>query len=639
MKESTIEELAYLIKEAKEQALAQPIVFLGAGASKTGGIPLAKEIIEDITSKYCRNPKVKKLLTSKEVKSYPELMECLTPHERNKLLKGYIDDAKINVTHIYLAQLMTQDYIDYVLTVNFDNLMLRALALYNEYPPTYDMAILKDLTTTTFKEKSVVYLHGQHHGLWLLNTAEEMKKVRKIVPRILDSIKDRPWIFIGYSGEDPVFEEIVKLGRFDKGLYWVTYNDNLPNTDVHKKLLEKENTNCFLIKGYDADAFMVELNNKLEATQPSIIDKPFSTLKKSLESIVDINDKDHFKGVRERLEITKGWVNTAIKLFEEGKVEAKAKMKKEIERDLLEKQMIDIIVKQEFDKNEIASLELEVKKLKNTKILNLLSSLYSEWGSMLHKLAVETSSKKLYKKSNEKFKKASKIGVPNSYIFNSWGGMTADWANLTRDETLYQHSFVQFEEAASLNSKQFNLFNNWGNALYNLAEMKNSEELYEESCSKYALANTRNSNFNDVLYNWGTALAKLAEMTGNEDFFYQCFEKYEQLIARNPKHKMVFMNWGNALSNLAEQKKDEETYLKSFDKYDAATTLNSGDSNAFYNWGNSIAKLALLKHSEELYRQSFEKYKTAVTLDHKNNYSALTNWSIALMLLGKTNKQ
>ena len=54
--------------------------------------------------------------------------------------------------------------------------MLRALSLFNEFPSTYDMAILKDLTTTKFKEKSVVFLHGQHHGLWLLNTNEEMEK-------------------------------------------------------------------------------------------------------------------------------------------------------------------------------------------------------------------------------------------------------------------------------------------------------------------------------------------------------------------------------------------------------------------------------------------------------------------------------
>lgn len=231
MKFATIDDLVYLIKHAKDHHNPRPIVFLGAGASKTAGIPLASEIVKDILEQYKENPSVARI--KDEDKTYAKLMECLLPDERNKLLKGYIDKAKINVTHICLAQLIIEGYVDYVLTVNFDNLMLRALALYNEFPPVYDMAVLKDLTTTAFKEKSVVYLHGQHHGLWLLNTAEEMGKVETIVPHIIDPIKNRrAWIFLGYSGEDPIFKHIVKLGRFDNGLYWIGYDKEKPRDHV-----------------------------------------------------------------------------------------------------------------------------------------------------------------------------------------------------------------------------------------------------------------------------------------------------------------------------------------------------------------------------------------------------------------------
>lgn len=172
MKEIKIEHLAYLLKQAKENNQPQPIFFLGAGASHSGNIPLASEIIVQILRDYSQSPFVKDL--PEEQRTYAKLMDCLQPAERDRLLKKYIDEAKINVTHIYLAQLLKMGFVDYVLTVNFDNLMLRALALYNIFPATYDLAILKDLTTSKFKEKSVVYLHGQSHGLWLLNTPEEM---------------------------------------------------------------------------------------------------------------------------------------------------------------------------------------------------------------------------------------------------------------------------------------------------------------------------------------------------------------------------------------------------------------------------------------------------------------------------------
>ncbi|MCG3684310.1 hypothetical protein [Aliarcobacter butzleri] len=128
MRKADIEDLAYLIKNSKEK----PIIFLGAGASITGNIPIAKTIVEDILKKYKDNPRVRK----DTEKTYKSLMDCLVPNERNTLLKSYIDNAKINVTHIYLAQFIKNELIDYVLTVNFDNLMLRALALYNIYPPT-----------------------------------------------------------------------------------------------------------------------------------------------------------------------------------------------------------------------------------------------------------------------------------------------------------------------------------------------------------------------------------------------------------------------------------------------------------------------------------------------------------------------
>ena len=139
------------------------------------------------------------------------------------------------------------------------------------------MAILKDLTTSTIKEKSVVFLHGQHHGPWLLNTKEEMEKVEPTIPRIFDTIKDkRPWVFVGYSGGDPIFKHIKKLGRFDNGLYWITNKSNDPEKNVIE-FLEKRNTNAFIIKGYDSDSFMLKLHTKLELDHPEIIHKPFTS--------------------------------------------------------------------------------------------------------------------------------------------------------------------------------------------------------------------------------------------------------------------------------------------------------------------------------------------------------------------------
>lgn len=466
MKKADIEYLAYLIKNSKEK----PIVFLGAGASITGNIPVANKIVDYILEKYKDNPNVKK----DSEKTYKSLMNCLLPNERNILLKEYIDNAKINVTHIYLAQFIKNELIDYVLTVNFDNLMLRALALYNIYPPTYDMAILKDITTSTFPTKSIVYLHGQHHGLWLLNTEEELKKVKEVIPPILNSIKDRPWIFIGYSANDPIFDHIAELGRFDKGLYWVARKETSISDKVRKNLLDKENTNSFLIEGFDSDSFMLELNSKLQLEQPEILEKPFSYLQNSLDNIVDIQDEEHFKGIKERLEIIKTQVNESIEIYEKSDNE-----------DNLIKEIIDLRLKENFDERKINKLYEKAKKLNKQKINNSLSDLFNDWGNFFSDLVKEKNDISLYKQAFRKYEIASKLNLKNENIFYNWGTALSNLAkNENHDENLYNQAFKKYETAFEINPKDMDALYNWGTSLFNLAKVNNDKNLYNQAFEK-----------------------------------------------------------------------------------------------------------------------------------------------------------
>lgn len=133
-----VKELACLLKQAKKDKKPQPVFFLGAGSSHTN-LPSENTILEHIAEnkEYRKWPSVKTPVS--KLRTYAELMNGLPPAVKDKLLKEFIDKAKINDTHIYLAQLMKEGFVDYILTVNSDNLILRALALYNLFPATYDM--------------------------------------------------------------------------------------------------------------------------------------------------------------------------------------------------------------------------------------------------------------------------------------------------------------------------------------------------------------------------------------------------------------------------------------------------------------------------------------------------------------------
>jgi tetratricopeptide (TPR) repeat protein len=459
MKEITIKKLAYLLNQAKNNNQPKPIFFLGAGASASGDIPLASKIVENILEKYSDSPFLEDL-NEQEKSSYPKLMECLLPDQRNQLLKEYIDKAKINVTHIYLAQLLSEGYADYILTVNFDNLMLRALALYNIFPSTYDMAILKDLTTTKFKEKSVVYLHGQHHGLWLLNTPSEMEKVKDIIPRIFDSIKDkRPWIFIGYSGNDPIFEHIKNLGRFDNGLYWLAYKDNEPESNV-VEFLKESNVNASILKGYDSDSFMIKLNEALNLPQPQILDKPFSSLKNMLNVITDIDDKDHFRGVKDRLDMARNNVGKAIKQFEDGDVNVVTK--EELNIDIIKKEIIDIIISSKYNNDQVQKLEEKVKPLNNSILNELLGELYFNWGNTFDKqVDVEkklNTDKSILLKAISKYKKSEQISPKNNILYLNWGLSIARLALCEESETKKEKLYSESIEKLKLSIKIFSYY-------------------------------------------------------------------------------------------------------------------------------------------------------------------------------------
>jgi len=649
MKEITIKELAYLIKEAKRDGQPQPIFFLGAGASVSGNIPLATEIAKTILNDYKNSPFIQKLDTNE--KTYAKLMECLMPYQRNELLKKYIEKAKINVTHIYLAQLIKNGFADYVLTVNFDNLILRALALYNEFPPIYDIAILKDFTTTTFKEKSIVYLHGQNHGLWLLNTKDEMEKVKNTVPRILDCIMNkRQWIFLGYSGNDLIFEHLKKIGRFDNGLYWVGYKDNKPEKHV-QDFLNTPNVNACFISGYDSDSFMIKLNEELELEQPEILDKPFSCLEKMLNNIVDVNEEEHFKGVKERLEIAKRNVKNAIDKFEKHK--SVTITSNELKLDALKKEIINLLISEKYNSKQISELEGKAKKLNNDKINSMLAELYSSWGIYLYSLTKTKENvevEKLYNEIFAKYQKAIEIKSDFHEAYNDWGiclGSFAKTKTGPEAEKLYNEIFAKYQKAIEIKSDFHEAYSNWGNDLCEFAKTKTgpeAERLYKEAFAKYQKAIEIKPDKDGVYYNWGNDLCEFAKTkTGPEAerLYKEAFAKYQKAIEIKPDKDEVYNNWGIYLCEFAKTKtgpEAERLYKEAFAKYQKAIEIKPDKNEAYYNWGICLCEFAKTKtgpEAERLYKEAFAKYQKVIEIrsdDHETYY----NWGNNLGLFAES---
>ncbi len=154
-------------------------------------------------------------------------MQLLSPNERRDLFAPYLAKARINWAHIALAQLMNEQFIERSLTVNFDNLLARACGLLGLYPAIYDFASAPTSDVSLIVSPAIVHLHGQGHGIVLLNTEDETKAHSAKIAPVLRQSMDHPLLVIGYSGEADDVSRIVREQYPEpEYLYWLSYSND-----------------------------------------------------------------------------------------------------------------------------------------------------------------------------------------------------------------------------------------------------------------------------------------------------------------------------------------------------------------------------------------------------------------------------
>lgn len=274
-----LEDVVSALKKAKEENINVNLL-IGAGCSVTANIPAAQGMVDAIKKEFPGEYK------RAEKKDYPNCMSKLTPSERRNLISRIVKDAKINWTHIAIAQLLKHGYINRILTLNFDNLIQRACSLVNEFPAIYDMTTSSEFRTDLLFDKSVIHLHGQHTGFILCNTEEEVEAQSKVLQPIFDQLDQKSlWIVIGYSGNnDPIFKLLANKDIFEHRLFWVGYEYNPPSEMLKSELLSDEKY-AFYIEGFNSDDFFVLISQHLGCFPPTFIKKPFTHLSDTLDTL------------------------------------------------------------------------------------------------------------------------------------------------------------------------------------------------------------------------------------------------------------------------------------------------------------------------------------------------------------------
>lgn len=631
--ETTIGEIVENLKINKKNE-CKTAVLLGAGMSVTAGIPTAKDIVKDIekdmpaTVSNCKN------------KTYQNYMQLLSPSQRKKLIACYVDNAKINLAHLYLGTLIKENYIDRVLTTNFDNLVIRSLALFNIFPATYDLAVSQTFIPEETAQLSLFYLHGQRNGYKILNTESELRESGELEHYkeiFLDTARQRSWIVIGYSGEnDPIFKRLAEIETFRNKLFWVGYKEEEPKEHILQNILTPEEKYGYYLKGYNADDFFLNLVRKLKLPEPQILSTPFSHLKEEIENIGKflVNgitlSPDGLKS-ESKIDVTakvKKWTNIAIEGFEKGRgfQDLKGAQKETINREKIIHQSQNIKLNYRFDIIDSQFIS-EIKSSKSKKAINNIVHSLSDWGLQLAKIARTKEGKDADNLNNESIKKL-KIALdikPDDYeVINNLGTIYAEIAKKKKCSEVrdFKTAFDCFNKSLLIKPNYYKALYNWGTVLIYIAaqkkEGKGKINLLTQAISKFELIPKMRQKDPKILNNYTIILLELARLKNGkekEKLVKQAITKSKALhLIKKCKSDKALLTWGIGLlefSTIRGTDEKENLIKKAIDKIEKSININNSNPEAISNLGIALLGLAKIKKGRgkgKLLRRAIDKF-------------------------------
>ena len=110
-----------------------------------------------------------------------------------------------------------------------------------------------------------------------------------------------------------------------------------------------------------------------------------------------------------------------------------------------------MIIKEEFNQEEIQTIEQSLPFFNNEEIKKLMAALFNHWGVVISRKAKMQNDEKLYMQGIEKFKRGTELNPENDAAFYNWGSTIFDLAKLRNDGDLFELSVEKYKIATTLN--------------------------------------------------------------------------------------------------------------------------------------------------------------------------------------------
>lgn len=265
-------------------------VFLGAGVSRTAGIPLAGEIVLSLGERL-RKEGATGADTEENLQQwlerqpfydkdepYASVLDATFPNpaERAGYFETLMGEARPGKAHLALAALMQHGVIPCVLTTNFDRLMEYAIVRVCRQMPC---VLLFDETPTYVDMRSarpkVFKLHGDYLFGNIRNLGHELYLVKDSTSKKIGlAVREGTLVVAGYGGGDQSVMEVLRdLAKrkeaFPGGVYWLTLEGRIPNDRVLDFLDTAADRGSRILEIRDGDAFFAELARSLQLPSES----------------------------------------------------------------------------------------------------------------------------------------------------------------------------------------------------------------------------------------------------------------------------------------------------------------------------------------------------------------------------------